>query len=423
MNYKKNYFILIGILGTAFEWLEYSYYGYITTKISQLFFPHYDSRTGMLASMGIFAAGFMMRPIGGILFGYIGDKKGRKSALLISLLLMGSSSLMMGLLPTYQTIGIYAPLLLLFCRLFQGLAVSGEFNGAAIFLIEHSKNNYPTLAGSWVGMASALGMLLGAFAATLISSPNMPSYAWRIPFFFAFISCFIAKYLRYKLLESPLFINAYRQQQIVKFPLKNIISQYKISFFTNLVLAAFVSVYIYVCNIYFVSYLIKDMHFTISQSTFLAAIGELFVVLCCPIAAYLADRVGYKIIMGLGLSASLIATPLVFISASHSIFFIAICQAFFGISNAFAGAPVFNFIYKLFPTNIRYTGNSTAWSLGVALFGGTAPLVANYLMQGYSFYGPWCFVALFALLSLFLVSRSVFAEYILKNDGILRNSY
>lgn len=424
MNYKKNYIIFIGIIGTAFEWLEYSYYGYLTTKISQLFFPNYDLRTGLLASMGIFAAGFIMRPIGGILFGYIGDKKGRKSALFLSLFLIGCATLMMGILPTYQMIGIYAPFLLLFCRLLQGLAVSGEYNGAAIFLIEHCKNNNPTLAGSWVGTASALGMLMGALAATIVSYPGMPPWLWRAPFFLAFFSCFIANYLRYKLLESPLFVTACNQQQIMKFPLKEVFRHYKMSFIKNMILASFVSVYIYVCNVYFVSYLIKDLQFSVSQSTLLASIGELFVVLCFPLAAILADRLGYKKVMSIGIMIALLITPCLFIFANTGSFLlISFGQIFFGISNALACAPIFNFIYKLFPTNIRYSGNSTSWSIGVALFGGSAPLVADYLMHHFSFYGPWVFVAVFGLLSFFIINRNVFVEFILKNDGMLRNSY
>lgn len=423
MQYKKNYIILIGILGTTFEWLEYSYYGYLTTLISQLFFPYYDSRTGLLATLAVFAAGFIMRPIGGILFGYIGDKKGRKLALFLSLLLMGCSTLMMGALPTYETIGIFAPILLLFCRLLQGLAVSGEYNGAAIFLIEHSKNNYPTLAGSWVGAASALGMLLGAFAATVVSYPGMPSWLWRVPFFLAFFSCLIANYLRYRMLESPLFLKAYHQQQIIKFPLREVFKKYKKSFLNNMVLAAFVSVYIYVGTVYFVSHLIKDLHFEVSQATLIIAIGELFVVLSFPVAAILSDRYGHKKVMLLGLIGALIATPILFISATtYSFYLITLAQIFFGITNAFACSPIYNFIYKLFPTEIRYTGNSTAWGLGVAVFGGSAPLVANYLMQRFSFYGPCIFVGFFTLLSIWVVIKKGFMDFILQNR-MLKNSY
>jgi MHS family proline/betaine transporter-like MFS transporter len=404
MMQNKNYITLVGILGTVFEWLEYSYYAYLTTRISQLFFPQYDARTGLLATMGIFAAGFLMRPIGGVLFGYIGDRKGRKKALFLSLLLMGCSTLFMGLIPTYQTAGIFAPLLLLFCRLLQGLAVSGEFNGAAIFLIEHNTSKYPTLAGSWVGMAAAIGMLLGAVAATLVSLNGMPTWSWRVPFLIAFISCLIANYLRYRLLETPLFVNMTKQPNLPVFPLKEIFSHYKLPFLKNVALAGALSVYIYVCNVYFVSYLIKDRHLAIITVTQLAAIGQLFVVLFFPLAAWLADVKGNKPVMISGLLLSLVTTPLVFNCAqSESITWIAYAQMFYGIANAFAFAPIFNFIFQLFPTRIRYTGNATSWSIGAALFGSTAPIIADYLMHQNSLLGLSLYVAGFIVIALIIV--------------------
>jgi MFS transporter, MHS family, proline/betaine transporter len=418
MIFKKNYVIFVGILGTAFEWLEYSYYGYLTTKISQLFFPNYDARTGLLATMAIFAAGFIMRPIGGILFGLIGDKKGRKQALFLSILLMGCSTLMMGAMPTYQTIGIYAPLFLLVCRLLQGLAVAGEYNGAAIFLIEHNNGKYPNLAGSWVGTASAAGMLLGAFAATIVSYPGMPDWLWRVPFFLAFFSCLIANYLRYKMLESPLFLDAYRQQRLIKFPLKEVLKFYKTSFFQNLILAAFVSVYIYICTIYFVSHLIKDMHIAASQATLYVALGELVVVLFFPLSAFFSDQIGHKKIMLTGLLGTLIATPLLFIAAkSHSRFLLASSEVIFGITNALACAPIFNYIYQLFPTHIRYTGNSTAWSFGVAIFGGVSPVIAEILMRHFSFFGPWLYVSFFVILSIGIISKQELDKLIILFRG------
>jgi MHS family proline/betaine transporter-like MFS transporter len=261
------------------------------------------------------------------------------------------------------------------------------------------------LAGSWVGMASALGIVLGGLAATIVTQPSMPAWLWRVPFFLAFFSCFIASYLRYRLLESPLFI-ASSKQEIVKSPFKKIISSYKKSFFINLALAAFVSVYIYIGNIYFVSYLIKHVNLAPSQAIFLAAIGEFCVVLCFPFVALLADNIGYKRVMCTGLVGSLIALPLLFISTTYSVLLITCAQILFGICNTFACAPVFNFLYKLFPTNIRYTGNSTAWSMGAAIFGGTAPLVAEYLLHTFSFYAICLYSAFFTLLSLILIVKS-----------------
>lgn len=408
MNYRKNYIILIGIFGTVFEWLEYSYYGYLSTKISTLFFPQYDPRAALLATFGIFAAGFIMRPIGSILFGYIGDRAGRKYALLISIFLMSVATLLMGCVPTYQSIGIYASFLLLCCRLLQGLAVSGEFNGAAIFLIEHNRNRFPSLAGSWVATASALGMLLGALAATIVNSPNMPVWAWRVPFFCAFISCLIVNFLRYKLLETPLFIEAYKQRQLVKFPLVMIFKKYKASFFSNLFLAALVSVYIYICNVYFVTYLIKYIHLSTTVAISLAIFGQLFVVIFSPLAGLFADYYGGKIVMINGLLLALFVTPLLFYFARmQSIVLLAAAQALYGIADAFAFAPLFYYLYKFFPTQVRYTGNSTAWSLGAALFGSTAPLFAEYMISKQYFYGPVIYVSSFIIIAMIIVTKKV----------------
>lgn len=407
MQNKQKYIILTGIVGTIFEWLEYSYYGYLTTRIGMLFFPQFDPRTAMLASMGIFAAGFIMRPLGGIIFGRIGDCKGRKTALLISLTLMSLATLSMGCLPTYQMIGISAPILLLCCRLLQGLAVAGEFNGAAIFLIEHNSHKAPTLAGSWVATASALGMLLGACAAMIVTQDDMPLWAWRVPFFLSFISCFAANYLRYRLMESPLFISAKQQQQIVKFPLLKIIKLYKPSFIKNIFLAALVSAYVYICNVYLVTYLIKYCHLKAITAIGLAGIGELSVVIFSPLAAFLADSYGKKMIMLQGLLLALIATPIVFFAAnSLSVPLIAISQILYGIANAFAFAPLFTYIYQFFPTSVRYTGNSVGWSLGVALFGSTSPLLAEFFIAHSFKLGPVFYVDIFIVIGMLIILRN-----------------
>lgn len=171
--------VIVASMGTFLEWAEFTYYAYIAAEIANLFFPSLDKRAGLLASLTVFALGYLMRPAGAIYFGYIGDKFGRRSALQSSILLMGLASMAIGLLPTYSQIGLLAPLLLTLFRCLQGFAVSGEFNGSAIYLIEHA-NNKPCRAGSWTGLAAALGMMFGSLMAIIISLPLMPSWSWRI---------------------------------------------------------------------------------------------------------------------------------------------------------------------------------------------------------------------------------------------------
>jgi MFS transporter, MHS family, proline/betaine transporter len=188
---KQAKLIFVSVIGTFLEWTEYCLYGYLAAKISVLFFPQFDARVGLLATFGIFAAGYFARPLGGILFGHIGDTRGRKQALMVSMALMGVATVSIGLLPTYAEWGLFAPLLLLLCRILQGLAVSGEFNGAAIFLIEHAQPGYKNRAGSWVGAAAAAGMVFGALLVALVSYDGLPTWVWRIPFLIGALSCFV----------------------------------------------------------------------------------------------------------------------------------------------------------------------------------------------------------------------------------------
>ncbi|HRE30845.1 MAG TPA: MFS transporter, partial [Candidatus Berkiella sp.] len=190
----------IGIisLGTLLEWAEYTFYGYMALTLSSLFFPSSNPKVALIKTFGIFSAGYIMRPLGAIIFGAMGDNLGRKPALMSSLLLMGFATFTIGCLPTYATIGIGAPLLLLLMRLLQGLAISGEYNGAGIFLVEKSSSN-PCLAGSWVSASAAAGMVVGGVAALLVNHPLAPLWAWRVPFLLGGLSCFLGLMCRNRL--------------------------------------------------------------------------------------------------------------------------------------------------------------------------------------------------------------------------------
>ncbi len=397
--------IITSALGTFLEWTEYSFYGYMASKISSLFFPHIDPTAGLLATFGIFALGFLMRPIGGILFGHLGDKRGRKSALSISIFLMGIATLSIGLLPTYDQIGILAPILLTVCRLLQGLAVSGEYNGASIFLIEHAQGKYPYLAGSWVGMAAAAGMVMGAVGVGLASHPSLPDWSWRLPFFFGFFSCLIGFYLRNNIKESPAFVTILHHHQLIKIPLLEIFKKYKRELIQTCAVAAFVGIYVYACNLYLATFLIEEAKFPTHSAILLAAFGEGIVVLFFPIFARAADKIGGRSVMLLGLIGASISAPMVFrLGFSQSVLLVASGQLLFGICNAAACAPMFKLLFDCFPTNIRYTGISFAWGLSVAIFGGTTPLIAEYFVNGLSFiYGPAAYASMSAMIAFMAV--------------------
>jgi len=248
-------------LGTLLEWAEYTFYGYLAITLSTLFFPESNFHVSILKAFGVFAAGYLMRPIGAIIFGHIGDRFGRKPALVGSLCLMGIATMGIGCLPTYATMGVIAPLLLLVLRMLQGIAVSGEHHGAGIFLIETSKHS-PCLTSSWVSTSAALGMVVGGIAAFLVSQPFAPFWAWRIPFLLGGTSCFIGLWLRMRI--SPTLLPSSSRT----LPLLEVLQNHKKSLLLTGAMAAFTGVYVYIGNIYIVVFLKQYAQLPTHHATF-----------------------------------------------------------------------------------------------------------------------------------------------------------
>lgn len=396
-------------IGTILEWAEYSFYGYLAVKISGLFFPKEDPVVALISAFGIFAAGFLMRPLGGIFFGHMGDRIGRKKTLVFSIYLMAFATIGIGLLPTYEQIGILAPVLLLLLRLVQGLAVAGEFNGASIFLIEHANPKTAYLSGSWSGTASAAGMLLGALMALIVTLPQMPPWAWRIPFFLGFLGCLAALYLRKNVSETPEFVKAQSQNKLVKAPIITAFKQHKLSMLQVGSLAAFIGVWIYLCNLYYKAFLIQAVGISAQEAGWLTTFGQCLVVIFFPMMGALADKIGGEKIMWVGLIGAIISAPFIFWAGmTQTVFLIGIGQALYAFCNAAVGAPMFKYLFDRFPTAVRYSGTSFAWSLSVALFGGTAPMLAQYWVGTLHWlYAPPLYIALVSVLALGVLKKSL----------------
>lgn len=399
---EKSRIIFISVLGTFLEWAEYCIYGYMAAKISALFFPQFDVRIGLLVTFGVFAVGFIARPLGGIVFGHIGDVYGRKLALSFSMVLMGIATLGMGVLPTYAEAGLLAPILLLTCRIIQGLAVSGEFNGAAIFLIEHAEPGRKSSAGSWVAAAAAAGMVFGAFMVSLVAYEGLPAWAWRIPFWVGAVSCFVGFTLRRSLSESPDFQAAKALlTQREKIPLMATLKHSKLAMLQTAAIAAFVGINVYVCNLYFATFLINTVRFTPHTALWIVAFGQACVALLIPMMGWLADAGSGRAMLLFGLVGATASAPIVFLLGMKHSLGLALCAQFiYAVFNAMTSAPIFNYINNLFPVQRRYTGIAVAWSFSVAIFGGTAPMVAQYLVGSLQWLqGPALYVSLSALLA------------------------
>lgn len=405
MKNDKIKLVFIASLGTLLEWAEYTFYGYMATKLATLFFPADNYSISLMKTFGIFASGYLMRPVGAYLFGRIGDLKSRSSALFWSMMLMGACGLGIGLLPTYQTIGFWAPLLLLFFRLLQGISVGGEYNGAGIFLTEQFGGKHRCLSGSFTCMAAALGMVLGGLGAYCVKLPHMPEWAWRAPFLLGSLSCFVGLWLRRSFLERaqpPAF-----KEPNLGFTL--FLKKYSGNLLTIFSVAAFTGVFVYINNIYFVVFLTKQVGLLDHKATLVAMLGEMLVVILIPLFAWYADKTNPLKMYQFGLIMVVIFTPSLFWFAQQGdTLNLLVSQVIFAILNALTSAPLVYLLVHLFPAHLRYRSISMAYSLGAAIFGGTAPMVAQYLQAQYEwnwgiFYPPSLYVCFFALLTWFII--------------------
>lgn len=403
---KKPFLIGIISLGTLLEWAEYTFYGYMAITLSQLFFPESDLQVGILKTFGIFAAGYLMRPLGGIVFGYWGDRWGRKEALMISLFLMGVATVGIGLLPTYTTLGAKASLILLLLRLVQGIAISGEYNGAGIFLIEKNTSAFACLAGSWVSASAAAGMVVGGMAAFIVSLPSMPIWAWRVPFLLGGLSCFMGLWLRQSVTESTAFLTA-KSTPLPRSPLLTVFKQYKKELLMAMAMAALTGIYVYIGNIFMVVFLKQQALIPTHYATFFTIFGEAIVVFAIPAFAYLADLTDPYRLYRLGLWLIALLCPIIFLLAASAYYpFILLAMVIYGILNGVACGPMVKILCDQFPLAVRYSGISFAWGLAAAIFSGTAPIVAQYLSQHVSgLWGPSLYVSSAALITLFLVAN------------------
>ena len=400
MNLSKKQ-IIATCLGTTLEWTEFTFYAYIALTISKVFFPHLDKKMGIVASFSIFAIGYLVRPLGSIVFGYLGDHQGRRSALQWSIFLMGLSSLCIGILPGYANIGHWSPILLLIFRCTQSLAVSGEFNGSSIFLMEHSTHS-PHLAASWTGWAAAIGMLIGSAAALIIALPYVPFWAWRLPFLSGAFISLLGLYVRQSLKETPIFLKENNKPLIPKIPLLTAIRKKYREIIVASILSATLGIYVYIANVFYATHLIQSAKFLPYQAKLVVTTGSLFTIVFYPWAAKLADKYGGEKIIRYGLISIIFTAPLIYLAPlTHSLFITTITQMPYALADALFSAPLFKVINTLFPAKIRYTGASFSWNISMAIFGGTAPLIATWLQSiTHLSYAPAFYVIIAALMGL-----------------------
>ncbi|MDB6143148.1 MAG: yhjE 1 [Pseudomonas sp.] len=396
-------------IGTAIEF--YDFYVYATAAalvIGPVFFPQTDGSAQMLLSFLTFGIAFIARPLGSALFGHFGDRIGRKSTLVASLLLMGICTTLIGFLPGYATIGFWAPTLLCVLRFGQGLGLGGEWGGAALLATE----NAPPGKRAWFGMFPQLGPSIGFLAANglfltlavTLNDEQFRTLGWRIPFLLSAVLVMVGLYVRLKLEETPIFANAMARHEQVKMPIVELFSQYWRPMLLGAASMVVCYALFYISTVFSLSYGVASLGY--SRQTFLGLLcfAVLFMALATPLSAWASDRFGRKpvLIVGgvLAILSGFTMEPLLTHGTTWGVALF-LCIELFLMGVTFA--PMGALLPELFPTRVRYTGASAAYNLGGIVGASVAPFFAQKLvaMGGLSWVGGYVSAA--ALLSLIAV--------------------
>ena len=379
--------IAAAVAGTVFEWFDFFLYGSLAVVFGRQFFPPGHESAGLLAALAVFGAGWVVRPLGALVFGRIGDRVGRRRAFLITIVLMGFSTVSIGLLPTYAQVGLLAPALLVTLRLLQGLAVGGEFGGAATYVAEHSSPHRRGLNTSLVMGTGTLGLLLAllsiALARGALGQEAFEQWGWRLPFLASVLLLALSVYMRLHLAESPAFEKLKREGQVANAPLREAFGNREHLKAMVLVLATLTAAQGVVWNAgqYFpLVFLQSPLGLDVGQASSLMMVALLLAAPMFPLAGWLSDRFGRRpvIISGFLLSAMTLLPSYMLLAAvvRNGLPMVASLALLWWLSVpvALVCGPASAYLVELFPTRIRYSAIGLPYHLGNGWFGGFMPL-------------------------------------------------
>lgn len=395
------------MIGTATEWYDYFLYGTASALVfAKLFFPTVSATAGTLASFATFAVTFAVRPIGALIFGHFGDRIGRKSMLVISMLVMGIGTFLVGLLPTYQNIGIWAPVCLVLLRIAQGLAVGGEYGGATTMALEYAPAKRRGYYTTWPQMGNPLGLMLGTlmiYVFALLPPDAFLSWGWRVPFLLSGVLVAIGLYIRLNIGETPAFVKAQREATQERVPVAHLARRYKKTLLLVILAPAGLNVAFYIYSTWSISYMTE--HLGLSTTTALVAVmvaaGLDF--LAMPLYGLLSDRFGRRpVFIGGSVLFGLLAFPFFWLLDTKSMPLILVAMILgIAVGHGTTYSTQAAFFAELFGTGVRYSGLSIGYHVGAALMSGPGPFVAAALLAATG--GTWAISVVMILASVVAV--------------------
>ena len=407
--------ITAAALGNAMEWFDFGVYGFVAYVLGKVFFPGADPGTQMIAALATFSVPFLIRPLGGLFFGRLGDKYGRQKVLAATIVIMSLSTFAIGLIPSYASIGIWAPILLLLAKMAQGFSVGGEYTGASIFVAEYAPDRKRGFLGSWLDFGSIAGFVLGAGVVVLISSTlgeeQFESWGWRLPFFLALPLGIIGLYLRHALEETPAF-----QQHVEKLEqgdregladgpkvsFKEVATKYWRSLMTCVGVVVVTNVTYYMLLTYMPSYLSHNLHYSENRGVLIIIaimVGMLFVQ---PAIGFISDKIGRKPFIVVGsIGLFILAIPAFMLINSGKIGLIFSGLLMLAVLLNFFIGVMASTLPAMFPTHIRYSALAAAFNISVLIAGLTPTIVAWLVESTNDLYMPAYYLMVIAVVGLF----------------------
>jgi len=378
-----------GMIGNGLEWYDYALYGQVSWLLSSLFFPGEDPFVQTLAVYGVFAAGFLIRPVGAIFFGWLGDTYGRRLSMVVAILMMAIPTGMIGLLPTYAQIGIAAPVFLTIIRLLQGMSLGGEFSGSIAYIVEHAPPHRRGLASAASLVSMMMGFLLGIIVVKgmigILGQAEFESWGWRVPFLMGIVIGLVGFYIRQHCSESPVYEKAKGEGSICKTPVRESFKNHRGSMLKGCAIYITVTMPFYLTTVYFIGFSKVHLKLTADDALLFSIYNMLILLVTLPFSAWLSDRIGRKKIM--------VASAIVMALAVYPLFSllvegatlqtIALVQLAFAFMVGMYAGPVAALLVEMFPTNVRFSGMAITYNVSAAVFGGTSPMVCEWLVNNY----------------------------------------
>ncbi|RTK93794.1 MAG: MFS transporter [Rickettsiales bacterium] len=409
---KRNYIFLSAISGNILEYYDFTVYAVFSLAIGQAFFPDHSEITQILSSLAIFAVGFVTRPVGGIIFGYIADKHGRRVSLITSMLGMTISTFIMGLIPSYAEIGFYAPSILVLMRLLQGLCISGEGAGAAIFILEHYQHLRPGFTAGIVHASNIAGTLLATIVGIILAYffPNF-DWAWRFAFILGGLMGMFGFYIRLKVAETPIFIRLSEKKQTLKAPFLHILQNAKKSMFITFCLGAAASSVVYLIKTYINIYHSNVLHFSDTTSRIYLAYSSIIMMLSMPLSGHLSDVFGrFRMIAIAAICVFLFALPCFILLSQVGLWQQIIALTMIAMLGGLIAGSAYIFIISLFSPAQRFSGVAFSYNLGIAVCGGTSAAISRWLLEKTGlYYAPAFYIMLTSFVFLVVI-------YIMRRD-------